>query len=97
MKRTNDYFDDEDDEVEEALVQVLDREEKKEKLLTHAVMPDRTFNEVHRATTEKLKRLKEAQEVKTVKYIWECQWRKKRKEIPSTSTLTRAMRNGSGR
>ena len=42
----------------------------------HAVMPDRTFNEVHRATMEKLKRLKEAQEVKTVKYIWECQWKK---------------------
>ena len=42
----------------------------------HAVMPDRTFNEVHRATQEKLKRLKEAQEVKKVKYIWECQWKK---------------------
>ena len=42
----------------------------------HAVMPDRTFNEVHRATQEKLKRLKEAQEVKKVKYIWECEWKK---------------------
>ena len=42
----------------------------------HAVMPDRTFNEVHRAAIEKLKRLKEAQEVKTVKHIWECQWKK---------------------
>ena len=42
----------------------------------HAVMPDRTFNEVYRATQEKLKRLREAQEVKKVKYIWECQWRK---------------------
>ena len=42
----------------------------------HAVMPDRTFNEVHRATQEKLKRLKEAKEVKTVKSIWECRWKK---------------------
>ena len=42
----------------------------------HAVMPDRTFNEVHRATLEKLKRLKEAKEVKAVKSIWECQWKK---------------------
>ena len=42
----------------------------------HAVMPDRTFNEVHRATMEKLKRLREAQEVKKVKYIWECEWKK---------------------
>ena len=42
----------------------------------HAVMPDRTFNEVHRATQEKLKRLKEAKEVKAVKSIWECQWKK---------------------
>ena len=42
----------------------------------HAVMPDRTFNEVHRATMEKLKRLKEAKEVKEVKSIWECQWKK---------------------
>ena len=39
----------------------------------HAVMPDRTFNEVHRAALEKLKRLKEAKEVKTVKSIWECE------------------------
>ena len=42
----------------------------------HAVMPDRTFNEVHRAVIEKLKRLKEAKEVKEVKHIWECQWKK---------------------
>ena len=42
----------------------------------HAVMPDRTFNEVHRATQEKLKRLKEAKEVKEVKSIWQCQWKK---------------------
>ena len=42
----------------------------------HAVMPDRTVNEVHRATMEKLKRLREASEVKTVKSIWECQWKK---------------------
>ena len=41
----------------------------------HAVMPDRTVNEVHRATTEKLKRLREAQEVKKVKFIWECEWK----------------------
>ena len=41
----------------------------------HAVMPDRTVNEVHRATTEKLKRLREASEVKTVKSIWECEWK----------------------
>ena len=42
----------------------------------HAVMPDRTFNEVYRATMEKLKRLKEVKEVKTVKSIWECEWKK---------------------
>ena len=42
----------------------------------HAIMPDRTFNEVHRATQEKLKRLKEAKEVKEVKSIWQCQWKK---------------------
>ena len=42
----------------------------------HAVMPDRTFNEVYRATTEKLKRLREASEVKKVKFIWECEWKK---------------------
>ena len=78
MKRTGqDAYLSSDEEFEEALVQALDREEKKEKLLTHAVMPDRTFNEVHRATMEKLKRLKEVQEVKTVKYIWECQWKKR--------------------
>ena len=41
----------------------------------HAVMPDRTVNEVHRATTEKLKRLREASEVKKVKFIWECEWK----------------------
>ena len=39
----------------------------------HAVMPDRSMNEVHRATQEKLERLKEKY---TVKYMWECQWKK---------------------
>ena len=42
----------------------------------------KTFNEVHRATTEKLKRMREAQEVKTVKYIWECEWKKVVEEGP---------------
>ena len=48
----------------------------KKRNVPHAVMPDRTFNEVYRATTEKLKRLREASEVKTVKSIWDCQWKK---------------------
>ena len=39
----------------------------------HAVMPDRSMNEVHRATQEKLERLKERY---TVKYMWECQWKR---------------------
>ena len=39
----------------------------------HAIMPDRSLNETHRATIEKLGRLKERY---TVKNIWECQWKK---------------------
>ena len=42
--------------------------------VTHAIMPDRSPNEVYRATMEKLGRLKEAGY--TVKSIWECQWKK---------------------
>ena len=39
----------------------------------HAVMPDRSPNEVYRATMEKLERLKEAGY--TVKEMWECHWK----------------------
>ena len=40
----------------------------------HAVMLDRSPNEAHRATMEKLGRLKKAGH--EVKSIWECQWKK---------------------
>ena len=40
--------------------------------LRHSVMPDRSPNEAHRATTEKLKRLGERYELNS---IWECEWR----------------------
>ena len=40
----------------------------------HAIMPDRSPNEVHRATMEKLERLKK--EGYKVKSIWECDWKK---------------------
>ena len=40
----------------------------------HSIMPHRTPNEAHRATMEKLKRLKEAGH--EVKSIWECEWKK---------------------
>ena len=45
--------------------------------LTHRIMPDRTPNEVYRATTEKLKRL---QERHSVKHIWECEWENLKKQ-----------------
>ena len=38
----------------------------------HAIMPDRSLNEVRRATQEKLERLKERY---TVKEMWECEWK----------------------
>ena len=72
-----------DEELEKALVQALDQEEQlgffdeNDEAWEHAMVRalDRTFNEAHRATTEKLKRLKETQEVKKVKHIWECEWK----------------------
>ena len=39
-----------------------------------SIMPDRSPNEVHRATEEKLQRLRQAGY--EVKSIWECQWKK---------------------
>ena len=38
----------------------------------HSIMPDRTPNEVYRATQEKTRRLREAGYV--VEEIWECEW-----------------------
>ena len=47
--------------------------------LTHPIMPDRTPNEAHRATTEKLNRLAERH---SVKHIWECEWKTLKQKEP---------------
>ena len=57
----------------------------------HAVMPDRSMNEVHRATLEKLKRLKEVKEVKEVKSIWECQWKTMVEEDEEVKRVVRGL------
>ena len=45
--------------------------------LRHSVMPDRSPNEAHRATIEKLRRLEERYEVES---IWECEWKAMKKQ-----------------
>ena len=45
--------------------------------LRHPVMPDRSPNEAHRATLQKLRRLEERY---TLEKIWECDWTKKKRE-----------------
>ena len=52
--------------------------------LTHPIMPDRTPNQAHRATTEKLKRLGEKY---TVKSVWECTWRSMKQQNPSVKSF----------
>ena len=52
--------------------------------LTHPIMPDRTPNQAHRATTEKLKRLEEKY---TVKSVWECTWNSMKQQNPSVKSF----------
>ena len=57
--------------------------------LRHSIMPDRSPNEVHRATQEKLRRLEERYEVKS---IWECDWTKKKQQDPSVKAFVRGLK-----
>ena len=47
--------------------------------LRPSIMPDRSPNEAHRASKEKLNRLEERYHVK---HIWECEWRAVKKQDP---------------
>ena len=57
--------------------------------LTHRIMPDRTPNEAHRATTEKLKRLAERH---SVKHIWECEWNSMKKQEPLVKAFVESLK-----
>ena len=45
--------------------------------MRHAIMPDKSPNEAHRATLEKIRRLEEKCAVES---IWECDWSRKKQE-----------------
>ena len=57
--------------------------------LTHRIMPDRTPNEAHRATTEKLRRL---QERHSVKHIWECEWKTLKQKEPLVKAFVESLK-----
>ena len=57
--------------------------------LTHRIMPDRTPNEAHRATTEKLRRL---QERHSVKHIWECEWKTLKQKEPLVKAFVECLK-----
>ena len=57
--------------------------------LRHPVMPDRSPHEAYRATQEKLGRLEERYEVKS---IWECEWKAMKKQDPSVKAFVHGLK-----
>ena len=57
--------------------------------LTHTIMPDRSPNEAHRATIEKLKRLAERH---AVKQIWECEWKTLKQKDPLVKAFVESLK-----
>ena len=57
--------------------------------LTHRIMPDRSPNEAHRSTTEKLKRLAERH---SVKHIWECEWKTLKQKEPLVKAFVESLK-----
>ena len=57
--------------------------------LRPSIMPDWSPNEAHRATLEKLRRLKERY---TVEKIWECEWARKKQQDPQVKAFVRALK-----
>ena len=57
--------------------------------LRPSIMPDRSPNEAHRATMEKLSRLEERYAVKT---IWECNWKAMKKRDPQVKAFVSGLK-----
>ena len=57
--------------------------------LRHPVMPDRSPNEAHRATLEKLQRLGEDH---TVVKRWECEWKVMKQQDPQVKAFVRGLK-----